>query len=222
LPQFKELKEKAFEQWGIQSLDVSVMDSSASGQELEGKKEIKKKWKRQGLGATTDIVENLANHLKFSYEKLLFKENFINQMSVEKPLHIFVSISGDGSKLSKTGENQSSNFISICLQIIFDETIFFSDNGVSLICSLLPWYLISDKEDKESVRKFGKWLSLGGRMLEEIDHIFWTEKGPKTSQECENFKKTTGCDFSRKRKIKFGLLLVKGDSKFMQMVTGQP
>ena len=76
------------------------------------------------------------------------------------------------------------------------------------------------KEEKDSVRKFGKWLSRGARVLTEQSHVFWTEYGPKTEQECEMIIEQTGNSVSIKRQIHFSILLVKGDSKFMQLITG--
>ena len=152
----------------------------------------------------------------------LFRENTINKWSRQRPLNIYLSLSGDGGKLSKTGENQSSNFLSFCVQIIYDEETFNADQGVSIICSVLPWFLVSEKEEKQSLRKFGKWLTFGVKQLSEVSDLHWTNYGPLTESDCEllvkNEKENNAIKY--KRPIKFSLLLVKGDSKFLQLVTG--
>ena len=219
LAKYKQVKDETLQKLGIQSynfLDVSYTNISP---QINANQNGTKRWKRQGLGAMSNLVQMLVDHLK-----LLYTHNYIIKSSIEtwkdKPLPIFLSLSGDGSKLSKTGENFSSNFLSFCVQIQFDDKIFYGDHGVSVICSLLPWLLISAKEDKESVRKIGKWLAYGSKLLKDVKNVFWTDYGPQTTNDCEELENQTGKKTSVKRPIHFGFSLVKGDSKFLQILTG--
>jgi hypothetical protein len=213
LASFKETKSETLDRIDIKTFDISNVN------EHENEK-TPKKWKRQGLGAMSNIVKNLVNHLKLLFQLNLFISSAVNSISDQKPLRIFLSLSGDGSKLSKTNDNLSSNFISFCIQIIFDEKIFYSDYGVSVVCALLPWILISEKEEKEPLRRIGKWLSYGAKLLKEAKNVWWTEIGPQTSVDCDNYELQTGKKVLIKRPIQFSLLLVKGDSKFLQILSG--
>ena len=144
LAKYKQVKDETMQKLGIQSynfLDVSYTNISP---QINANQNGTKRWKRQGLGAMSNLVQMLVDHLKLLYTHNYFIKSSIDTWK-DKPLRIFLSLSGDGSKLSKTGENLSSNFLSFCVQIQFDDKIFYGDHGVSVICSLLPWLLISAK-----------------------------------------------------------------------------
>lgn len=205
------------------SKDVSSLYFSQFFQGFQTKRpDSPNQWKRQGFGYFVQVEQVIISQMKKIFDCKLFNLEDLSTRK-EKPIRIHLSVSGDGSKLSKTAENNSSNYIALCLEIIFDDRIFLVEDGVKLVCSLLPWYLVSDKETHESMQNIGRMLMFCVKEVNSICNWYLTPQGIVHSNQKTHESSSTHSDTDVwRRSLDFKVLFFKGDSKFLQIITGTP